>query len=63
MQLHAGMVVTAFEEDSDEHGKPDNLTATGVVEESPDWLQCKGSRWVLHINEQRVRHESELHAA
>lgn len=58
--LHAGMVVTAFDQDENEHGERDDLIASGVVEPSPDWLQCHGSRWVLRIDENRVRDESEL---
>jgi hypothetical protein len=59
VRLEAGMVLTAFEEDTDEHGQRDNLLATGVVEPAPDWLQCRGSRWVLRFDERGVRHESD----
>jgi hypothetical protein len=58
--LKAGMVVTAFDEDADEHGNPDDLIASGTVERSPRWLRCNGSRWVLRIDRDGVRHESEL---
>jgi hypothetical protein len=57
--LRAGMNVTAFDEDS-EDGKPDNLLASGTVEPSPDWLQCNGSKWVLVIDANGVRHESDI---
>jgi hypothetical protein len=57
--LRAGMNVTAFELDS-EDGKPDNLIASGTVEPSPEWLQCRGSKWVLRIDENGVRHESDI---
>ena len=53
------MLLTAFDEDS-EHGQRDELLATGIVEPSPDWLQCKGSKWVLRIDERGVRHQSDL---
>jgi len=56
--LAAGMVVTAFEPDTDDDGNPADLIATGIVEPSPEWLQCRGSRWVLRIDEQGVRHEA-----
>jgi len=56
--LHAGMQLTAFDHDSDENGKRDDLVASGIVEPSPAWLQCNGSRWVLRIAG-GVRHESE----
>lgn len=58
--LHAGMQVTVFEPDLDRDGRPDDLIASGVVEPSPDWLQCNGSRWVLRIDEHGVRNQSEL---
>jgi hypothetical protein len=35
VNLRAGMVLTAFEEDSDERGSPDELIASGTVERSP----------------------------
>lgn len=55
--LAAGMQVTAFEPDTDDDGRPADLIATGVVEPSPDWLQCNGSRWALRIDEHGVRHQ------
>jgi hypothetical protein len=54
-----GMSATAWMED-EEDGVPDNLLAYGIVETSPEWFQCRGSRWVLRINHRGVRHESEL---
>jgi hypothetical protein len=60
VRLISGMQLTAFDEDSDEAGRPDALVATGVVERSPDWLQCNGSRWVLRIDSSGIRHASEL---
>jgi hypothetical protein len=60
VQLRAGMTVTAFDIDEDERGVRDDLIATGIVQPSPDWLQCRGSRWVLMIDEHGVRHESDL---
>jgi len=58
--LHEGMQVTAFDEDLDNHGNRDNLIASGIVEPSPEWLSCRGSRWVLRIDRHGVRHESEM---
>jgi hypothetical protein len=58
--LHEGLIVTAFDEDADENGNPDDLIASGVVEPSPSWLRCNGSRWVLRVDEKGVRHESDL---
>lgn len=58
--VREGMTVVAFDEDVDDNGKPDNLIASGTVERSPNWLSCRGSRWVLRIDENGVRHESDL---
>ncbi len=57
--LRAGMNVTAFDLDEVD-GKPDNLSASGTIERSPEWLQCRGSKWVLLIDANGVRHESDL---
>jgi hypothetical protein len=59
VELREGMILTAFDEDYD-GGKRDDLFASGIVEPSPEWLSCKGSRWVLRIDEDGVRHESEF---
>ena len=60
IQLQMGMTVTAYDEDADENGQRDNLIASGIVEQSPNWLRCDGSRWVLKIDRNGVRHESEI---
>jgi hypothetical protein len=57
--LAAGMQLTAFDEDSDEHGQRDDLLASGTVAPSPDWLRCNGSRWVLQIDARGVHHASD----
>ena len=58
--LRAGMFVTAFMEDGDEHGNRDDIFASGVVEPAPPELRCRGSKWILRIDEDGVRHESEV---
>jgi hypothetical protein len=58
--LRAGMKVTAFEGDLDGDGNRNDLIASGIVEPAPDWLQCRGSRWVLIIDENGIGYESEL---
>lgn len=60
VHLRAGMVLTVFDSDADEHGDPDDLFATGVVEPSPEYAQCRGSVWCLRIDEDGIRNESEL---
>lgn len=60
IRLREGMSVTAFDEDLDESGTRDDLVARGRVEPAPSWLQGNGSKWVLRIDANGVRHESEL---
>ncbi len=58
VRLRGGMRVVAFESDPDENGDPDELLANGIVEPSPDWLACSGSKWCLRIDSRGVRHRS-----
>ena len=60
VELRIGMMLTAFDQDTDEHGQRDDLFVSGVVEPSPEWLSCRGSRWVLRIDEEGLRWESDL---
>jgi hypothetical protein len=61
--LCEGMQVIAYDEDADEAGNRDDLLAKGIVERSPEWLQCRGSRWGLRIDARGVIHESELESS
>jgi len=58
--LCAGMKLTAYDEDLDDNGNRDDLIASGTVEPAPSWLKCNGSRWVLKIDDNGVRHQSEI---
>jgi hypothetical protein len=58
--LRKGMKVTAFDQDSDENGNRDDLLASGTVEPAPGSLAPEGSKWVLVIDENGVRHQSDL---
>jgi hypothetical protein len=60
--VREGVAASAFDEDVDDNGNPDNLIASGVVERPPYWLRCNGSRWVLRIDRNGVRHESRQEA-
>ena len=60
VSLSAGMYVTAFDEDADEHGNRDDLCASGTVEPAPGWLRQHGSRWILRLDEKGCWHESDL---
>jgi hypothetical protein len=55
LRLATGMRLTAFDLDADDDGRPNKLYASGVVEPSPDWLTCSGSRWVLRIDDEGLR--------
>ena len=58
--LRSGMLVTAFDLDADEEGKPDRILATGVVEASPHYARCRSSKWCLRVDEAGVQWESQL---
>jgi hypothetical protein len=60
--LQEGMSVTAYDEDLDEDGNRDDLVASGIVGPTPPWLSCRGSRWILNIDEHGVRSQSEINA-
>lgn len=60
VQLDEGLSITAFEDDPNVDGNSDTLVANGKVARAPDWLRCKGSKWVLLIDEKGVYHQSEL---
>ena len=55
VMLFAGQVLTAFDEDADEHGYRDDLVATGTVERSPAWLQCR--RLAVGAEDRRERRQ------
>jgi hypothetical protein len=54
------MLATAYDEDVDEHGNRDDLIASGIVEPSPKALRHRGSKWILRIDQNGVRHQSDL---
>ena len=58
--LKAGMLVTAFDDDADENGNHDRILVTGLIESSPDYAQCRGSKWPIRVDDQGVQWESQL---
>jgi len=60
VELRQGMLVTAYDEDIGDDGARDDVLATGVVERSPAWLKCLGSKWVLRIDSRGVHRESDV---
>jgi len=59
VELREGMILTAFDENY-EGDKRDDIFVSEVVEPSPEWLSCRGSRWVLRIDGDGLRWESDL---
>lgn len=60
VRLKEGMVVTAYDDDEDDNGNRDRLIATGSVIPSPPDHACRGSVWSLKIDDNGVRHESDI---
>jgi len=60
VNLVEGMVVTAFDFDADENGRPDRILVTGTVERSPKYAQCGGSVWSVRVDAAGVQWESQL---
>ena len=58
--LRPGLTLTAFDYDADEHGRPDDIFARGVVEPSPEYARCTGSKWALRIDAAGIRHTSHV---
>lgn len=54
-----GTVAVAREQDADENGQRDDLLAQGTILRSPDWLQCRGSKWCLKIDDRGIYHQSD----
>jgi hypothetical protein len=55
VEVTEGMLAVAREPDTEEDGTPSELFATGTIERPPDWLACRGSRWVLRLEPRGVR--------
>ena|SRR5262249_14327613 len=55
VEVAEGMLAVALEPDTDEDGSPSELFATGTIERAPDWLACRGSRWVLRLDPEGAR--------
>jgi hypothetical protein len=61
VSFHDGLAITVFMEDADERGNVDNLIAKGVVVRNlSDVGWAANAKWCCRIDEQGIRHESEL---
>jgi hypothetical protein len=55
--LREEMAISAFDDDLDDDGNQCWLVASGIVERSPDYAQCRGSKWSLRIDNRGTRIE------
>jgi hypothetical protein len=60
VSLCDGLEVTLYMDDTDEHGDPDNLVATGVVEANQTAGWGAHVKWCCRIDAKGIRHQSEL---
>jgi len=60
VSLNEGMEVDVYMNDTDEHGFPDNLVATGVVEANRTTGWSAHVKWCCRIDAHGIRHQSEL---
>lgn len=58
--LRPGMAVDLFMEDFNERGDPDNLVASGTVEENKSSGWGAHVKWCCRINSDGIRHESDV---
>ena len=55
IELQEGLALSAYSDDADDEAKRDDLVADGVVRYDPATV-----RWVLEIDWNAIKHESEL---
>lgn len=60
VSLSAGLPVSVYSDDTGEHGHPDNLVATGVVEANQHSGWSAHVKWCCRIDGNGIRHQSEL---
>jgi hypothetical protein len=58
--LSDGLKVSVYMDDTNEHGHPDNLVATGVVEVNQSTGWGAHVKWCCRIDTNGIRHQSEL---
>ena len=54
------MSITVSDHDIGDDGTRDDIFASGIVEISPEFAQCQGSKLSLRIDANGIRHESDL---
>lgn len=58
--LSEGMEIDVYSDDIDDRGQPDNLVASGVVERNSVGGWTAHIKWNCRIDENGIRHESDL---
>jgi len=61
VHFHEGKEVTVYMDDCDENGNPDRLIAKGNAMRNGHGGWTAAARWLLKIDEDGIRHESETH--
>jgi hypothetical protein len=58
--LREGLLVDVYTDDVDEHGNPDNLVASGVVErnQATDW--SAHVKWLCRVDHRGIKSQSDL---
>lgn len=59
VQFIEGMQISVYMADEDEVGKTDNLIANGIAQRSRNGSWTSAARWILVIDGDGIRHESE----
>jgi len=54
------MQIAVYMDDTDEMGKPDNLIANGVARRNHHGSWTSAASWILVIDDDGIRHESEV---
>lgn len=62
VELSEGLKVSIYDVDCDESGNPDNLVASGVVERNCSKGWSAHVRWCCRIDDNGIRHTSEVDA-
>jgi hypothetical protein len=60
VHLSDGLEVAIYTDDLDEHGQPDNLVASGIVERNRTRGWGAHVKWCCRIDAQGIKHQSDF---
>jgi hypothetical protein len=60
VRLHEGLEIDVYSDDVDDHGKPDSLVASGLVERNQNTIVFTQVKWCCRIDDNGIRHESDI---